>query len=162
MTAMKQSPGWHEVLGYALDRQLALLSSLEELSEQQRALIEAEDPEPLLELMNARQQVVDELVILEQASAEARAQMHAAAAVPNAGLDRAKRESLQFRLEQVASRAKAIMQRDAKDAQRIQARKKKAAEELADLAGAKKAVRAYANPAGEAGSAGAVFQDREG
>jgi flagellar biosynthesis/type III secretory pathway chaperone len=160
MTVMKQSPGWHEVLGHALDRQLVLLSSLEELSEQQRALIDAEDPEPLLELMNARQQIVDELVILEQASAEARTQMHAAAGTsPNAGLDRATRESLQFRLGQVASRAKAIMQRDAKDAQRMQTRKKKAAEELAELAGAKKAVNAYAKPPAESG---AVFQDREG
>jgi hypothetical protein len=156
-------PGWHEVLGHALDRQLILLGDLEELSTQQRELIDAEDPEPLLELMNARQQIVDELVVVEQASAEARQRLHAnatgAGALPNAGLDRATRQSLQFRLEQVAAWAKAVMQRDAKDAERMQARKKQAAGELAELAGAKRAVNAYAKPAA---APGAVFQDREG
>jgi hypothetical protein len=79
--------------------------------------------------------------------------------MPNAGLDRGTRESLQFRLEQVAARAKAVMQRDAKDAERMQARKKKASEELAELAGARRAVHAYAKPAT---TPDAVFQDREG
>jgi hypothetical protein len=162
-TPSKAAPGWHEVLGHALDRQLILLSELEVLSTQQRELIDAEDPEPLLELMNARQQIVDELVVLEQASAEARSRLHASAtgpgAMPNAGLDRGTRESLQFRLEQVAARAKAVMQRDAKDAERMQARKKKASEELAELAGARRAVHAYAKPAV---TPDAVFQDREG
>jgi hypothetical protein len=51
------------------------------------------------------------------------------------------------------------MQRDAKDAERMQARKKKASEELAELAGARRAVHAYAKPAT---TPDAVFQDREG
>ncbi len=152
-------PAWHARLGSALERQLELLTQLEGLSQQQRSLVDAEDPEPLLEHMNARQAIVDELVALDQAMIEPRAQLHAASTTPNAGLDRATRESLHFRLTLVASRAKAIMQRDAKDQERLQARKKQAAEELAELAGAKRAVNAYSSPRA---AGGAIYQDREG
>lgn len=148
---------WHEVYALKLDTQLTLLSKLDVLSQQQRELIALEDPEPLLQLVQERQVIVDELVEIDTQTQDLRAKVLSDGPTT---LDRAVRDGLRFKLEQVAARAKAVMQRDAKDQELMQTRRRKLSEELSELAGAKKAVAAY----GQAGSVGKgpMFQDQEG
>ncbi len=152
---------WHDSYTLQLDRQLTLLSSLETLSHNQRSLIALEDPEPLLHLMQERQTIVDELVDIDAKTHDSRAQVLGDGAT---ALDRAVREGLRFKLEQVAARAKGVMHRDAKDQELLQTRRKKLSEELSELAGGKRAVAAYGQSAagGGGGTKGPVFQDQEG
>lgn len=147
---------WHEEYALQLDSQLTLLSKLEALSQQQRELISLEDPEPLLQLVQERQIIVDELVEIDTQTQDLRAKVMLDGP---ATLDRPLREGLKFKLEQIAARAKSVMQRDAKDQELMQARRKKLSQELTELTGAKRAVAAY----GQSGSGkGPVFQDQEG
>ena len=159
--AIKESAkaaAWYEAYALQLDSQLTLLSKLDSLSQQQRELISLEDPEPLLQLVQERQTIVDELVEIDTKTQEMRAKVLGDG--PST-LDRTIRDGLRFKLEQVAARAKAVMQRDAKDQELMQARRKKLAEELSELAGAKRAVAAYGQT-GTTGGKGPVFQDQEG
>jgi hypothetical protein len=137
-----------------LRQQIELLRRLDALSQSQRTLVDGDDVEPLLALMGERQQIVDDLEKVHERSKPLRQRFdEGAGALPAHAAAR-----LRDALDEASRIAQAIMRRDAKDQERLQARKKAAAGELAELAGAKRAMNAYAGDR----TAPPVYQDRQG
>lgn len=137
-----------------LREQETLLRELDAMSAGQRALIDAEDPQPLLELMDRRQVVIDRLEAIYEEARPMRERLNES----GHDLPHDVRGQLSALLDTVSAVAQGIMRRDAQDQERMHARKKAAAAELAELASGKRAVHAYRPPA----ATGPAFQDREG
>jgi hypothetical protein len=153
--ASHASHAWSTRYVDLLREQESLLRQLDAWSLGQRAMIDAEDPQPLLELMEKRQVVIDRLESIYEESRPMREQLNTS----GAGLAVDVRGQLTALLDTVSSVAQSIMRRDAQDQERMHARKRAAAAELAELASGKRAVNAY-RPAAQA--SGPAFQDREG
>lgn len=151
-----QPHAWAWAYAQQLREQESLLRRLDELSLTQRAMIDAEDPQPLLRLLDQRQQLVDRLSELYELGRPMREQLAASAGTLPADLH----GQLRTLLDAVSSLAQGVMRRDAKDQERLHQRKKQAQQELAEIASGKRAARAYAAPMGDAPPPS--FQDRQG
>ncbi len=128
-----------EALISLLRRQVGTYTRLEQLSDQQRGLIAAEDQQRLLALLAERQKLVDELSVLNQGL------------IPLQKYWRANREtvapSLRAEADQLVGRAGEILQRilgaDEQDARILSARKAQTAKQVTALAQGRQAFEAY-------------------
>ena len=128
-----------EALISLLRRQVSIYTRLEQLSGRQRGLIVAEDPKQLLTLLGERQELVDELGVLNQGL------------IPLQKYWRANREtvapSLRAEVDQLVGRAGEILKRilgaDEQDARILSARKVQTAKQVAALAQGRQAFDAY-------------------
>ena len=128
-----------------LQRHLSIHKQLRELSRQQRDLITADDPQPLLMLLADRQQLVDELTKLNRVLLplqprwrEYRAQLSASVGERIDALLRETTETLQL-----------IIAADQQDAGLLAARKAGVAGEMATLNQGRQAFDAYAADSGQ-------------
>lgn len=137
-----------------LDEQHELLARLEALSCRQSALIEGDDDQSLLALLAERQDVVDRLSASRHELLSGRQ-----------GWDRVlerfpetRRQVIRGRLEQIAELARVVAARDEADRRRLEARRDRLSEELADLGKSRGALAAYGTRVTDQGPS---FQDTE-
>ncbi|HLP85122.1 MAG TPA: hypothetical protein VK157_12295 [Phycisphaerales bacterium] len=153
---VSQPKAWGQAYLTCAMRQLELLRELDRMSKGQRELIEAEDPEPLLAHLAARQEIINQLDGLHEQSRELRAAFDAhARSLPNE-----MQLSIRSTLDGVAATAQAVMRRDAADQDKLQRRRKELSAELAELASNQRANRAYVQGGEQQGGTG-IMQDHQ-
>ncbi|HYE62887.1 MAG TPA: hypothetical protein VD997_12900 [Phycisphaerales bacterium] len=122
-----------------LTQQRALLGELDALSQRQSLLIDEPVLEPLLMVLEERQQVIDRITQTARLVEQLRPQWDRTRDhVPEAHLRQVERE-----LEAVSSLAEQVQKRDERDHARLKQRLEGVTSELAGLATSKKAANAY-------------------
>jgi hypothetical protein len=134
--------------------QRALLGELDALSQRQSLLIEEPVLDPLLAVLEERQQVVDRITQSHRTSEQLRAQWDSM----QSHLPEAHRQQVQREIDAVASLAEQVRARDERDHARLKQRLEGVTAELAGLATTRKAANAYA----PAPASTPRFQDRRG
>ncbi len=137
-----------------LAQQRALLGELDALSQRQSLLIDEPVLDPLLAVLDERQQVVDRITQTHRTSEQLRAQWDAM----HGQLPEAHRQQVQRETDAVASLAEQVQKRDERDHTRLKKRLEGVTAELAELATTRKAASAYAPASPNAPR----FQDRRG
>lgn len=144
---------WPSAYARLLRDQIDLLGRLDAVSHRQRALINGEDADALLNLLDERQGIVERLEQLHQESQPFRDRMTG----DQPAIAERDRRAIEEQTAAVSALARAIMQRDEQDQQRLAQRRTQIAAELAAVAGARRATAAYGGPRPER----PTFQDRE-
>lgn len=137
-----------------LAHQRAMLGELDALSQRQSLLIDEPVLEPLLAVLEERQQVVDRITQAHRTSEQLRAQWERM----QPQLPEAHRQQVQREIDAVASLAEQVQRRDERDHARLKRRLDSVTSELAGLAVSRKAASAYAPATPDSPR----FQDRRG
>lgn len=137
-----------------LAEQRELLGRLEALSLRQGDLIEGDDDEALLELLGERQRVVERLAASRHELTAGRASWDGVLGQ----FPEDQRHEIRRRLEHIAGLARSVAARDEADQRRLQGRRDRLAEELAELGRSRGALAAYGGPPAARGPG---FQDTE-
>ena len=145
---------WVEELMRELDRQGVLLSRLEAMSRDQRALIDQDDVEPLLAVLSDRQRVIEEVTRGVRASEGLRQRWEA----ERSSLPEVVRAGVQRRLDELSAAVAAIAARDEQDEALMRSRRDRVGDELRQVERSRRAMGAYADA--KATGATARFQDR--
>jgi hypothetical protein len=135
-----------------LDEMSPLYGQLDALSQRQAELIESEDHEPLLTLLQERQQLIDRLLGLKRRADALRRQWE----TEEGG---SPRTDVMDRLRAMERMAASIDERDAVDRRALEGRRQSVMSELSGLGRARSAVTSYG---GETKPSGPKFQDVEG
>lgn len=145
--------GLYARLCRVLDRQHELLSSLFEITPRQRAAVDGEDPESLIEVLAARQVLVDELTSLDPEVATLRREW-----AQRADADDVQRRAVAERFDAVALLAARVTSFDSRSLDELKRQRDRLAVELTSITRAKTAGRAYEPPPA---APSAHFQDFE-
>lgn len=140
-----------------MDSQVRLLLELESLGQKQRAAIECDEPETILEMLDERQRLIDSLTGLDREIASLRAivESQGTRIVPS------QREEISRRATTVSHTIRRVLVADAADAEVIERRRAQIAGELSGVSDSRRAAAAYHPGAGRtSGDSGAMFQDR--
>jgi hypothetical protein len=123
-----------------LEHQQELVEQLDGLAERQRALIETDEPDALLELLGRRQKIVDQLVAGQDTLTRlAEALQAGAGGDVGPGL----RRRIGSLIDDIAARLSGITQRDDQDRASLQQGRDRAAEALSEFRTARQAHQAY-------------------
>jgi exonuclease VII large subunit len=137
-----------------LARQRALLGELDALSQRQSLLIDEPVLDPLLAVLEERQQVVDRITELHRTSEQLRQQWERM----QEQLPESHRREVQRELDAVSALAEQVQRRDEQDHARLKKRLESVTAELASLSLSRQAATAYAPAPHNAPR----FQDRHG
>ncbi len=156
MTEDRHNAGADDAPAYAAAamRQRDLLQSLDALSRRQALLIDEPELDPLLRVLNERQQVIDELLDVRAASEAFEAGW---AAAP---LSEQSRDDVRGALLAVSTLAEQVAARDEQDHARLKRRLDGVTSELAGLAAGLRAGSAYGGRVGVRPDGAALYQDR--
>ncbi len=149
-------PGvWGPRLERILDRQRDLFMRLDELSRSQRALIDDEQTDRLLELLARRQSLIDDIERTnEELSPFAGSWDRLATLLPEP-----RRRTLRDRFEEVSRLVETIAARDESDRALLAQRKQMVGEELRTMSRSRGAIAAYTRSGGPVDP---VFKDEQG
>lgn len=145
---------WLPRLLRLLDRQLALCAGLDSMSERQSELVATGDGPAVLEVLVARQPLVDELVSVAGELEPFVRTMGALIPALAAG-DRAE---VIGRIGRIDEHLSTISARDEADGESLRVQRERAGRELAELSRGRSALSAY----GDVPPQGPAFQDRQG
>lgn len=136
-----------------LDRQREVLTQLAELSPRQQAAVEGEDPEALIRVLSARQELIDELTEMEPELVTLRREW-----AQRADADDVQRRAVTERFDATALLAARLTSADTAHLSELRRQRERLAADLASITRGKTANRAYeAKPL----SPDARFQDHE-
>jgi hypothetical protein len=135
-----------------LASQRALLGELDALSQRQSTLIDGEDMEPLLELLDERQRVIDRVVPISRTLDELRWRWRTL----RAALPESQRSQVQRAEDALLGLFTQVARRDERDQARLKSRLESAGSQLAGIATSRRAAGAY----GAAPLMAPRFQDR--
>jgi hypothetical protein len=146
--------GETEHVEHLLERQQELFGDLDRMSQRQALLVQEQDTDQLLEVLSARQQVVDQIAQISTHLEPYRASWDAVMG----GLDEIGKVRVRRRLDALAILAERIAKRDEADRQVLEARRETIASELSQVNRGRGAMAAY-----KAGGVvnGPRMQDRE-
>jgi hypothetical protein len=137
-----------------LEQQEALFTKLDELSGSQARLIEGDHTDRLLDVLAARQVVVEEIAVITRRLDPWRSRWSDFVAL----LDEHQRDRVRQRVDSVAALAQRIAERDEKDRELMEARKESIATTIGQVHRGRGAMAAYG---GQRPGDGPRFQDRE-
>ena len=140
-------PPWAVELLELLARQHGLYRELHKLAQRQRGLIGAEDPTALLNVLSARQKLIDELAEINRRLEPARADWKRIEQT----LTTEQRRRASRLLEQVGDLLTVILAADEADSQTLSARKAVAARQIQSTAASAQVQAAYRRAAGAVG-----------
>lgn len=150
-------PAWGRRLAGVLDVLHERYAALRGLCDRQAALVEQDDPWPLLALLGERQAIIDQI---ERANRELeplkREWESGASALPVSV-----REHIRGRIDGIGALAAELARRDETDQARLARRRDEVAERLVEIGRGRGAVAAYGRAGGAGGGAGPSFQDTE-
>ena len=135
-----------------LASQRALIGELDALSQRQSALIDGEDMEPLLELLDERQRVIDRVMPVSRTLDELRWRWRTL----RAALPESQRSQVQHAEDALLGLFTQVARRDERDQARLKSRLDSAGAQLAGLAASRRATGAY----GASPLTAPRFQDR--
>lgn len=136
-----------------VQEQLGLYEQLELLSVRQSALVESEDTDALLEVLNARQKLIEYITDVSARMTPYRARWDDHVNQ----LAESEREELRSGLDSLAAMMSSIAARDEDDRKRMQDRRDHVKNQISGVKRGGAAVKSY----GQAASRGPRFQDRE-
>lgn len=145
---------WRDRLVALVERQSALYASLDALSQHQTMLVEAGDAQGVLEVLQSRQGLLDELAKI----AEEQRPLRERWANSLSTIDAQTRERMAQRVRAIERLAAEISERDERDRELLAAQRDGIASALSTVGATRRAVSAY----GVSPEPGARFQDREG
>lgn len=151
---LQGSDGWHAEYIAVLDVQRGLYVQLDELSVRQGALIGGDDVQPLLDLLEERQTLIDQLLRSSVTVEKLRTAWESC----SPSLPQARRDEVSGKVADLARLAAQVSLRDDSDHANLKTKLDAVAAELAEVATSRRAVSAY----GGVGAAPPKFQDREG
>ncbi len=145
--------GLYARLCRVLDRQRELLTQLAEISPRQQAAVEGEDPEALIHVLSARQELIDELTGMEPEVVTLRREW-----TQRADADDVQRRAISERFDATALLAARLTSADTAHLAELRRQRERLAADLSSITRGKIANRAYeAKPF----SPDARFQDHE-
>ncbi len=147
-------PAWSARLGRVLEVLHGRYAALRGLCDRQAALVEQDDPWPLLALLGERQAIVDQIARANRELEPLKRDWAAGAPA----LPVALREQIRNRIDAIAVLASEVAQRDEADQARLARRRDEVAERLVEIGRGRGAVAAYQRGGGGTGPS---FQDTE-
>lgn len=138
----------------ALDAQVRLLHELESTRDSQRAAIDHDEPDAMLEVLDVRQKLVEALTTLDREISALRSQVES----QGTRITALQRDELARRAGVVAQAIQRVLLGDAEDGEALERRRVALKGEIEGVQDSRRAMNAY-RP-GDAGDSGARFQDR--